>query len=454
MLAVDSLPSGITFTLDGVTNRTPFSRSLPEGAHTIAMPPHAVLDMVTYNFLRWSDGDPSPVRQINLQGDNALSASFTMPVSPFAVAEDSYVGVLSLATNGGRNFVADSRGKLIVAYVNGGGRLAITVNNGDPRSDGWLPAFVSGTGSYSRPAAVLRTDDELHLISELASNVADQVVRFERDPGGNIINATFDPPVTIGSNGRYVAATRAHDGSIWATWNVREGAGSTYTASRLIAGRWTASGGWITQQIAIDTVNTERFYSAIIEREDNFKLYVFANRGEQSPDRKMAFVSAVFSGGTWTWNPYNLAYETVASRGISDTVDVAWDPFRQRVVVVNDHTGTPSFFVFALDANDVKTHFDTPHFGIVNNDWGAIFVDPVTGDYYLLFMETVIGTVNGRACYSRWSGGTTWSNFIVLDQNTADIGFATRAGGGPDRDFIFGRGFNSGSTEIRYGRIG
>lgn len=451
-IAVDSTPRGISFTIDGLGSTTPFVGPLPEGTHRITMPRHAVIEGVTYNFLAWSDGDPNPARILNLQRDNALTASYASPVAPVPVAYDSHVGVLSLATNGGRNFLADSQGKLIVVYINGEGELAITVNNGDPMTDGWQSPFDTRLGGYLRPAAVLRTDDEMHVISEYAANIVDQVVRFTRDSTGNITNATFDPPETIGLNARYPAAIRAHDGSIWATWNEREGGGSTYTASRLFAGHWTPSDGWSAMQIAVDTVNTERFYSAIIEREDNFRLYVFANRGEFSADRRMAFVAADFSGGNWTWRAPNLTYETIASRGISDTVDAVWDPVRQLVVVVHDHTGTPSFFAFTLDSDDRKIHFDTPHFSIVNNDWGTVIVDSVTGDYYLLFMETVLGTVNGRACYSRW-GGTDWSDLVVLDQQTDDIAFATRAGGGPMKDFIFGRGFVSGSVQIRYGRI-
>lgn len=127
---------------------------------------------------------------------------------------------------------------------------------------------------------------------------------------------------------------------------------------------------------------------------------------------------------------------------------------------IDDLDGTTPYFGpvpegthrITLDSDDRKIHFDTPQFSIVNNDWGTIIVDSATGDYYLLFMETVLGTVNGRACYSRWRG-TDWSDLVVLDQQTDDIAFATRAGGGPMRDFIFGRGFVSGSVQIRYGRI-
>jgi len=451
VVAVDSLPRGIDFTIDGVSRTTPFVGPLSATPHTIIMPRHFVVANVTYNFQRWGDGGEDSTKAIHVQADITLSASYAAPVANLTVASDSYVGVLSLSTNGGRKFLADSLGKLIVVYINGLGQIAVAVNNGDPTKDPWLPSFASPR-SFVRPAAVLSTDDEMHVLAESGADLVDVVVHFARDAGGSITNASFDPALTVGLGGRYAAVVRAHDGSIWAVWNRQDVSGNVSTASRLIAGHWTAGSGWISQEIALDAENTERFYSVIIERGDNFKLYVFANRGEASIDRRMAFVAAVFSGTGWTWQPPNLVYETIASRGIVDSVDAVWDPIRQLVVVVNDHTGTPSYLVFSLDANDAKTYMNTPRFSIVNNDWGTIFVDPLTADYYLLFMETIVGTVNGRACYTQRSGGV-WSDFTVLDQNTLDAAFHARAGGGANRDFIFGRGDSSGSVQILYGRI-
>ena len=367
------------------------------------------------------------------------------------MAYDSYVGVLSLSTNGGRKFFSDSRGKLIAVYINSVGAMGVSVNNGDPTEDPWTPPFTSARG-YQRPAAVLMTDDEMRVLAEFQSSMTELVVHFVRDADGNIVSAAFDPAVTVDIGGAYASAIRAHDGSIWAVWNHRDGSGTTFTASGLISGHWTPGSGWKLQQIAIDTTNTETFFPFIIEREDNFKLYVFANRGQNSNDRNMAFVSARYSGGAWLWGPPNLAFETIASRGIVDAVAAAWDPVRKLVVVVNDHTGTPSYLAFALDANDVRTTFSTPDFAIANNDWGTIFVEPITGDYYLLFMETIPQTVNGRACYTRWNGNG-WSDFVVIDQNADDIAFQTRVGGGPNKDFVFGRGFDAGSVQIRYARI-
>jgi hypothetical protein len=450
-LSIDSTPTGIPFTIDGVNRTTPHHGPLRAGDHTIAMPWSAVVGGIAYRFRAWTDGGRDPTRTIDLTGDNALAATYARPVAATPVATDSAVGVLSLTTMGAHKFLADSRGHLIVVYVNDVWAIAVAVNNGDPMRDAWSPPFVSERG-FARPAAVLAADDTLHVLAERASGIFDVVVHLQRDPGGRILGGTFDAPILIGPGGGYPSATRAHDGSVWAVWNVREATGSSYNASRLIAGHWTPESGWTSRAIAVDTENTERFYATIIERPDTFTLYVFANRGELSPDRNLLFVAASFSIGGWTWQPADLAYETIAARGISDSTSAAWDPVRRLVVVVNDHTGTPSFFAFTLDSNDRKTHLDTPAFGIVNNDWGTILVDSVTGDYYLVFLETFANTVNGRILFARWDGHS-WSDFSVLDAGDSDIAVQVRAGGGPIKDFVFGRGFTSGAVRICYGRI-
>jgi hypothetical protein len=449
-LTIDSEPRGISFTIDAVRHTTPFTGSLVVQIHAIVMPTHTVINGVTYDFLRWSDGEGRRSRGLNLRANHSLSASFVAPVAASPVAWDSYAASLSLSTNGGRNFVADSLGRPLVVYINALGQVAVAVNPGDPMRDPWQTSFVSLRG-YARPAPALVTDDELHVLAESQSGVTDLVVRFTRDSRGNITGAIFDPAVGVDDQGAYISAIRAHDGSIWAVWNRRDGPAGAFTASRLVVGHWTPAGGWTKQDVGIDTGNTERFYPVIIERQDNFKLYVFANRGEESPDRGLAFASAAFSSGNWTWGPVDFSYETIAARGITDSVDAAWDPVRNLVVVVNDHTGTPSYFAFTLNANDEKTHIDTPHFPIVNNDWGAVFVDPISGDYNLVFMETYGGAI-GRACFTRWSGGQ-WSEFVVLDENPSDAAFQTRHGPGAAKDVIFGRGSISGSVELRYAQV-
>lgn len=449
-LSIDSIPQGVPFNLRNVALTTPYIGPLPAGDHTIEMPAHVVLEGVTYQFRSWSDGDPHPLRVIHLEGDSALSAWYVRLVAAPVVAYDSNTGVQSLTTMGGHKFLVDGQGKRIVVYVNGLGSISVAVNNGDPTTDGWSPPLVSARGFW-RPAAVLRAEDEMHVLAERNNSIVDVVVHLSRDPGGNIMGGTFDPPVMVGPGGLYPSAIRAHDGSLWATWSLQQGSGSTRNA-RLMAGHWTPGSGWAVQALAVDTRNPERFYSTIIERPDTFTLYVFANRGEQSPDRNMTFAAAAFAGGVWTWRAADPAYETVAARGISDSVSAAWDPVRGRVVVVNDHTGTPSYFALTLDSRDVKAHLDTPDFDIVNNDWGTILVDPATGDYYLLFMETFGNTLNGRLLYTRWNG-TAWSNVTVIDEGNSDIAIQT-AVGSSSLEFVFGHGFKAGSVQIHYGRIG
>jgi len=174
-MAIDSQPGGITFTIDRVNHTTPFSGTFVEGSHTLAMPSHAVIQSATYNFQRWSDGGATPSRGISLGANHSLSASFVTTVGALPVASDGYAATLSLSTNGGRKFLMDSFGRPIIVYVNGLSQVALTSNNGDPMMDAWQSAFVSERG-YARPAAVLLTDTEMHLIGEFQSSVVDLVV--------------------------------------------------------------------------------------------------------------------------------------------------------------------------------------------------------------------------------------------------------------------------------------
>ncbi|TLZ56898.1 MAG: hypothetical protein E6K15_04720 [Methanobacteriota archaeon] len=195
-MAIDSQPPGVSFSIDGVKHTTPFNGSLVARSHTIIMPSHAVIDGVTYNFQRWSDGPADRSRGFVLQGNRSFSASFVRTVATLPVASDSYAATFSLSTNGGKKFLADSLGHPIVVYINGQGQVAVTVNHGDPMKDAWNPPFVSPRG-FSRPAAVLLTDDEMHVVGEFQSSVRDLVVHLSRDPQGHVTGATFDPAIPV-----------------------------------------------------------------------------------------------------------------------------------------------------------------------------------------------------------------------------------------------------------------
>ena len=56
-IAIDTLPSGIAFTIDGTSYVAPKVVYLPPATHTIMMPRSVVVGNTTYNFQRWSDGE-------------------------------------------------------------------------------------------------------------------------------------------------------------------------------------------------------------------------------------------------------------------------------------------------------------------------------------------------------------------------------------------------------------
>src|SRR2546429_2366296 len=112
------------------------------------------------------------------------------------IAVDAYVATRSMSTNGGRKFLADSRGHRIFVYVKQGEYLVLAVNNGDPRFSPWI--YIAGPRPFIRPAAVLQNDNTLHIIAErLDTNVlAHIVVHLTRDTAGGITGANFHPYLT------------------------------------------------------------------------------------------------------------------------------------------------------------------------------------------------------------------------------------------------------------------
>src|SRR5207244_6345001 len=112
-------------------------------------------------------------------------------------------------------------------------------------------------------------------------------------------------------------------------------------SSTVFSFRWTLLTGWTSvsdplsrtpDTVIKDTANANNIQANIIERPDNFALLVVGNRGERSNDTTLVFNSASYGVLGWAWGAQNLAYETDASRGLSDATDLAWDPVRSVVV--------------------------------------------------------------------------------------------------------------------------
>jgi len=82
-LSVSSTPiADILFTLDDQQYATYWSGSLTEGIHTIRMPSSVIVGNNTYNFNRWSDGDPNPEKTVDLQADTSLVATYKLLTPP------------------------------------------------------------------------------------------------------------------------------------------------------------------------------------------------------------------------------------------------------------------------------------------------------------------------------------------------------------------------------------
>ena len=82
VLSVASSPSGVSFTLDGVDHKTPFSTTLDEGNYGVAMPSTVNVAGTTYVFANWSDGSTDSTKTVNLLSDVSLTANFEEEILP------------------------------------------------------------------------------------------------------------------------------------------------------------------------------------------------------------------------------------------------------------------------------------------------------------------------------------------------------------------------------------
>lgn len=78
----DLVNIAVPFKLNNVAESTPYSQELVEGSYVIEMPSQITLDLDTYSFKQWSDGDIIPVKTVNLIEDANLTASYQLQVTP------------------------------------------------------------------------------------------------------------------------------------------------------------------------------------------------------------------------------------------------------------------------------------------------------------------------------------------------------------------------------------
>lgn len=77
-LSIDSMPTGVPFTVDGLNAVTPYSEVLEEGEYTVEFP--STHNEETFN--KWSDGDTNPVKTVSLIDDTSLSCSYGVEPPP------------------------------------------------------------------------------------------------------------------------------------------------------------------------------------------------------------------------------------------------------------------------------------------------------------------------------------------------------------------------------------
>lgn len=392
----------------------------------------------------------------------------TVSVSP--VAADSAAAPTSIATVGGQNLLQDTLGKYIVVYVDTAGQLGVTYSNGDPIQTGWSTPIKSPVASaaYSRPAAVLANLNTLKIVAGGGSgigHIVDVTVSVERDLFGNILGVTFNAPVTLDTAGHSPAATQLHDLSIIAVWSTNEPG----VFSKVNALRWTITDGWrspsdngstLPDTPILDTVNTVKIFTNIIQRKDNLALYLVGNRGASSAETNLVFNSAVYTGLGWQWGTQDLAFETNASRGAADTPDLDWDPVRSVVVILYDIASKNEYGVALIYSPLIKLHLDapailgqdekdyagTPLLDITNNEWGSLQVDTETGDYYLFTINTPAaptdGQEKGTLGYTTYSGSVWQPNLTLIDRDTDNMGTAPKT--------VSGLGLVGGSGVIEF----
>src|SRR6266571_1616391 len=366
----------------------------------------------------------------------------------------SSLGSLSLSSPNGQNLFEDSFGKFIAIYVDYTGRLSVTYANSNPLSTGsWAPAVKSpGNTVYAYPAGILVNSTSLRIVaanvtgSGIASlgTIVDVPVTIQRGSGNNIVGLSFQTITILDSSrlAQFPTAILTHNGDIIAAWNWFNVTSSVKTARwNHLTGTWTGpSGTGSGPDIALlDTTSHSAMYPTMIERQDNFKLYVVGDYNDSGPSN-IAFNKAAFNGTAWGWDTQNLAYETGASHGIEDAASLTWDPVKSLVVVADRVSGENKYSVFTLNNLDSKNHVDTPTFPASTLNHGSIAVNATSGDYYLFTINAGTDEGTGSVVYSKSpSGSSSWNSpLTTIDSGTDNRGLSLRrTGGDPTVDLLY-----------------
>jgi PKD repeat protein len=76
-LTVNTVPSGVTFMLNGQSQITPFAQSLPQANYTISVPASVTVGGTVYNFQSWQDGTTATSIIVSLLVDTTVTATYT-----------------------------------------------------------------------------------------------------------------------------------------------------------------------------------------------------------------------------------------------------------------------------------------------------------------------------------------------------------------------------------------
>lgn len=99
-LTIYSSPTGVTFTVDGVSRTTPWSGTYSEGASvSLVMPEIHTVGDARYYWSQWSDGNTSRSRTVTMNTDITLTAYYTGPYYQLTVTSSPITGI-SFTING------------------------------------------------------------------------------------------------------------------------------------------------------------------------------------------------------------------------------------------------------------------------------------------------------------------------------------------------------------------
>jgi hypothetical protein len=93
-LTIYSSPSGVTFTVDGVSHTTPWSKTYSKDASvSLVMPSTHTVGEARYYWYQWSDGDTRQSRTVTMNTAITLTAQYTGPYYQLTVTSSPVTGI-------------------------------------------------------------------------------------------------------------------------------------------------------------------------------------------------------------------------------------------------------------------------------------------------------------------------------------------------------------------------